>query len=164
MSVQLSGGWCAGNREPFPTGTEHCYCETSSTEKLIQCFTAWGKFYFLFEVIEAFVFTCSMYFVFYVSFWLRLWHLLAFIKSALIQVKNKLTNAIYIYSSVIQGSYSKCWVTNSYLHIEQTRSNISIHLELCVCLPDECKSNILSALIYVLSLLTPVKKIWLFQC
>ncbi len=33
-----------------------------------------------------------------------------------------------------------------YLHIQQIWSNISTHLELCFCPPDECKSNIDSSI------------------
>lgn len=45
-SLQLSSGWCAGNHQAFPAGREHGDCETSPTEKLIQCFTSLTHVFF----------------------------------------------------------------------------------------------------------------------
>ncbi len=54
----------------------------------------------------------------------------------------------------------------SYLHFQQTQSNISIHLELCFHPPDKCKSNILFLLVLFWSPSTPIyicKNICLFS-
>ncbi len=46
-------------------------------------------------------------------------------------------------------------LANSCLHIQQIQSNISVHLELCVCPPGKCKSNINSLLALFWSPPTP---------
>ena len=44
------------------------------------------------------------------------------------------------------------WQKIAYLHIQQAWSTVSIHLESCLLLPDECRTNIESPFIYLFHL------------